>query len=351
MAKIDDVAKRANVSKGTVSNVFSQKRPISEKVKKRVLEAAKELKYTPNHIARSLVTKKTMTISLNIPYSKNLSLSTFHTNLINGVITEASLQNYRILIDTLSQDELELPFISRDGMDGVILLDPRTNDNRMEYLTHFDIPFVVIGQPSKEYLGKAPYVDNNNIEITEEITTYLLNKGHEKILYLNAPTIMTVSKIREKGYLQAFHKVKKSADLSKVIFKESLKQDPSVYGYEKVLECFQQDKERYTAIIADTDKVALGAIRALKEMDLSVPEDVSIVALSDDLVLSHELDPPLSTVDMHATQLGYESVRMLFAQIGVGDYKKTNSKIVKARFEVRSSCEIAKHSGSNINRI
>ncbi|WP_096437232.1 LacI family DNA-binding transcriptional regulator [Alteribacter populi] len=344
MAKIDDVAKRANVSKGTVSNVFSQKRPISEKVKKRVLEAAKDLKYTPNHIARSLVTKKTMTISLNIPYSKNLSLSTFHTNLINGVITEASLQNYRILIDTLSQDQLELPYISRDAMDGVILLDPRADDNRMEYLTHFDIPFVVIGQPPEEYLGKAPYVDNNNVEIAKEITTYLLKKGHERILYLNAPTLMTVSKVREKGYLKAFHDLNISTNSSKIIFKDTLKGDPSVYGYEKVMECFRNEKERFTAIIVDTDKVALGAIRALKELDLKVPDDVSIVALSDDLVLSHELDPPLSTVDMHATKLGYESVRMLFAQIGIGEHERSKSKIVKARFNVRGSCEIAKGS-------
>ncbi|RKL65003.1 LacI family transcriptional regulator [Salipaludibacillus neizhouensis] len=342
MSKIDDVAKLANVSKGTVSNVFSQKRPISEKVRIRVLDAAQELKYTPNQIARSLVTKKTMTISLNIPHSKNLSLSTFHTNLINGVITEASAQNYRILIDTLSQDQLDLPFLSRDAVDGVVILNPRSDDSRLKYLKHFGIPFVVIGEPSDEYIDQVSYTDNNNEEIVREITLFLLEKGHERILYLNAPSIMTVSKVREKGFYQAYKDLSLSPEQAKVYFKESLSEDPGVYGYEKVLEYLQDNKGEFTAIITDTDKVALGALRALKELDLIIPEDISIIALSDDLVLSHELTPPLSTVDMDATKLGQESVRMLFNQLGVGDFEPSKKKIVKAKFKPRGSCAKAK---------
>ena len=342
MPKIDDVAKLAKVSKGTVSNVFSKKRPISKEVTKRVLEAAKELKYTPNHIARSLATKQTMTIALNIPYSKNLTLSNFHTNLISGVITEASKQNYRILIDTLSQEQLDLPFMSGNAVDGVILLDPRVDDNRLEYLTHFNIPTVVIGEPSEKYLDAVSYVDNNNAEITYEVTTHLLEKGHDRILYLNAPYSMTVSKVREQGFLQAYCNAGKSTEFAVVHFKESLKEDPTIYGYEKVMKYFYDRAVNYTAIIADTDRVALGAYKALKELNLRVPEDVSIMALSDDLVLAHELDPPLSTVDMQATVLGHESVKILFNQLGVGNYLPAKAKIVEAKFNIRGSINVKK---------
>lgn len=312
MSKIDDVAKKAKVSKGTVSNVFSGKRPISEKVKMRVLEVARELNYTPNHIARSLVTKKTMTISLNIPYSKNSPLSTFHINLINGVIMEASLQNYRILIDTLSNEKIELQHMSRDAVDGVILIDPRQDDARIKNLIDFNIPFVVIGQPPETYIDQSYYVDNNNVEITKKITTFLINKGHRRILYLNAPLSMTVSKIRQEGFFKAFDDLGISPEESKVFFKDSLVEDASNYGYEKVKEFFKKDRNDYTAIIADTDRVGLGASRALRDLGLNVPEDISILALSDDLVLSHELDPPLSTVDLKGNELGRESVKLLF---------------------------------------
>lgn len=87
MAKIDDVARLAGVSKGTVSNVFSQKRPTSKKVTERVLNASKELNYVPNHIARSLVTKKTMAIGLTIPHG-HFFFSVFHNQFINGVVLE-----------------------------------------------------------------------------------------------------------------------------------------------------------------------------------------------------------------------------------------------------------------------
>ncbi|WP_066195707.1 MULTISPECIES: LacI family DNA-binding transcriptional regulator [Gracilibacillus] len=342
MSKIDDVAKKANVSKGTVSNVFSGKRPISEKVKNQVLEAAKELNYTPSHIARSLVTKKTMTISLNIPYSKNLPLSNFHINLINGVIMEASSHNYRILIDTLSRENLELQYMSREAVDGVILLDPRENDSRMKYLLDFNIPFVIIGQPSEEYIAQSIYVDNNNKELAKNITSFLINKGHRNILYLNAPLSMTVSTIRQNGFFKAFNDAQVNPNNSKVVFKDSLDIDPSLYGYNKVKEFFSKNRDGYTAIIADTDKVGLGASRALKELDLAVPEDVSLLALSDDLVLSHELAPPLSTVDLKGSELGSEAVRLLFAQLGIGNYKKIQTKIVEGKFNIRGSIHTAK---------
>lgn len=342
MATIKDVAKRANVSKGTVSNYFSQKRPVSEEVKKRILEAARDLKYSPNHIARSLVTKRTMTISLNLPYSENLTFSSFHTNLISGVIMEAAKQNYRILIDTLSQEELELPYISRDAMDGVILLNPRKEDSRIEYLNHFNIPYVVIGQPSDTYLDRTTYVDNNNFEIVHEITTDLINKGHEKILFLNASPKMTVSQVRKDGFYKAFKDKNLSARAAHVVYKEDIRGDSGEYGYKKTMEHLLERKESYTAVIADMDKVALGVSKALKKMNLTIPDDVSLVALSDDLVLSHDLEPPLSTVDMRSVELGYESVKLLFSKIGVGDFENTHKKIIEAVYRSRGSCGYAK---------
>lgn len=71
---------------------------------------------------------------------------------------------------------------------------------------------------------------------------------------------------------------------------------------------------------------------------MHVPENVSIIALSDDLILAHEVEPALSTVDMQATILGYEAVRMLFAQLGVGSYEVISSKMIEAKFNIRDSC-------------
>lgn len=339
MTKIDDVAKLANVSKGTVSNVFSQKRPISKQVKERVLNAAKELNYTPNHIARSLVTKKTMTIGLNIPYTKNLFLSNFHTNLINGVITEASLLNYRILIDTLSQEDIELPYISSIPMDGVVILDPKIEDPRIDLLSQLGVPFVVIGKPFNSRLKrKIAYVDNNNEEMAYEVTQLLINKGHERILYLNAPTTMTVSHERKRGFLKALSDNKIDSIKSTNYYKDNTKEDPSKYGYDITKRFFSDVTCQFTAIIADTDKVALGALSALKSLNKSVPKDVSLIALSDDLVLSHQTEPPLTTVDLRSSRLGSEAVKLLFNQMDLIDDSISQRTIVDAQINQRGSC-------------
>ena len=342
MATIKDVAEKANVSKGTVSNYYSQKRAVSEDTQKRIIRAAEELKYTPNHIARSLVTKQTMTISLNIPFSENLAFSSFHTNLISGVITEAAKQNYRILIDTLSQEDLDLPHVSRDAMDGVILLNPRKVDSRIEYLNKFNIPYVVIGQPSDIYMADAVYVDNNNFDIVHHIVTELITKGHERILFLNASPAMTVSKVREEGLYKAFEDKGLSAEHVQIVYKHDMKEDSSEYGFDQINEHFTTQQQPCTAVIADMDKVALGASNALKNKGFQIPEDVSVVALSDDLVLSKDFDPLLSTVDMRSVDLGSESVKLLFSKIGVGGFKESNSKIIEAVYHRRGSCSEAK---------
>lgn len=119
MSKIDDVAKLAKVSKGTVSNVYSGKRPTSEDVRRRVFKAARELKYFPNHIARSLVTKETMIIGLKIPFAQDKLMGGLHTKLVNGVIAQAALSNYRVLIDTIPPKGLEVKHLSTDPMDGL----------------------------------------------------------------------------------------------------------------------------------------------------------------------------------------------------------------------------------------
>ncbi len=339
MAKIDDVAKLANVSKGTVSNVFGRKRPVSKEVRERVLKAAKQLNYTPNHIARSLTTKQTMIIGLKIPYSKHLTLSSFQQNLISGVVTEASLYNYRVLIDTLAQDSVELPYLTTDPIDGVIILDPKREDERIALLHELNTPFVVIGKPQNSNVENVSFVNNNNEEIAFEVCDFLIQQGHEKILFLNAPESVTVSHDRKRGFLRAFHKNRLPCSERDNVFKKDMLEDPGTYGYEATL-TYLVDQE-YTAVIADTDKVALGILRALKELGKAVPDDVSVIAFSDDPVLSQGIDPPLTAVDLFASKLGSEAVKLLFSIMTKQD-EVEQSVIVRAKLNVRKSSAVRK---------
>lgn len=339
MAKIDDVAKLAKVSKGTVSNVFSGKRPTSDRVKERVFKAAKQLNYSPNHIARSLATKKTMIIGVKIPYANKRLLSGFHTKFISGAIAEASKKNYRILIDTIFPKDSNIAQISTDPMDGVIVIDPEKNDKRIDFLKQSNTPFVILGEAysEKEILS----VDNNNEEIVYKVTDLLIQKGHKKILFLNAHKNKTVAHDRKKGFFRALKEKKIIYNDKYNIYQEDYFEEQSVYGYKITKEILKEHKEtNYTAIITDTDIVAIGVLKALKELRKKVPEDISLVALSDDVVLAYETDPLLTTVNLFPESLGRESVKLLLERI---ENKGISSKvIIPAKIIERNSCNSIK---------
>jgi DNA-binding LacI/PurR family transcriptional regulator len=336
MSKIDDVAKLAKVSKGTVSNVFSRKRPISEGVRRRVLEASKELNYIPNSIARSLVTKQMMTIGLNIPFAKNMFFNSFQNHLINGVVYEASTNNYRILLDTFSQEEVELPYLSSFPIDGAIIIDPKKEDSRIEFLHQVNMPFVVIGKPSNSNIKDIAYVDNNNEQVGYDTCKYLIEKGHQHIMFLNAPEVMTVSLDRKKGYEQALLDYQIEYQEYFHQFKKDIKTAASDFGYEATLGILGDQKNKVTAIIADEDKVAIGVLRALSALNLSVPEDVSVIVISGDPSMTHQTEPPLNTVDLRASLLGSSAVSMLLNKLR--DKTGDSLTIVDAKIIERGSC-------------
>lgn len=335
MTKIDDVAKEAGVSKSTVSNVFSEKRPISKEVKERVLEVAKNLNYKPNYWARSLVVKKTRIIGLNMEAEK-VKFSQFHLSLLNGVLSECYEQGYRLLVNTLSDGyKNQVEYQTSDPVDGEILLDPQVNDPRIEESLKLDNPLVVIGKPPGIYQDKLSYVDNNNVRAARSVTNQLITYGHTNILFLNAPKFRTVSKDREIGYTEAFGEAGLRVNSNFLIFKD--KQSTSVeFGYKKAKQ-WLNEQTGISAVITDNDKVALGVYRAAEEKKLSIPQDVSVVSFSDDTVYSAEFSPPLASVQLNGEQLGIEAAKLLIDQIHSKEFL-VKHVFVPTEFVDRGSC-------------
>lgn len=335
MATIDDVAKKAGVSKGTVSSVFSKKRPISHEVTERVLSVAKELAYYPHHVARSLAIKKTMIAGLKIPLSRDGSMSAFESQMINGVIKECSKQGYRVLLDTLPDQDDPTQF-SIDPVDGVILLNPRTQDPRIERYNQMRIPLVLVGRPDP-LDERISFVDNNNEDLGYQVARYLLEKGHTSILFLNSSLDMTVSFDREKGVAKAF--AEKNVYFDKKFIKNysrTIFASPTEYGYSSLLSTY--NAMQFTAIITDTDRVALGVLRAAREIGIEIPDQLSVVALSNDAVLAQETTPKLTAVELFAETLGVEAAKILLKKIN--DMSIIDQKIVEANLIIRKSCKV-----------
>ncbi|QSO51243.1 LacI family DNA-binding transcriptional regulator [Alicyclobacillus curvatus] len=335
MATIDDVAREAHVSKGTVSNVFSKKRPVSREVSERVLDAARRLDFRPNYLARTLATKKTHIIGLNM-FAENMKFSYFHLSLINGVLRSCYHHGYRLLINTITanyNDHLEQ--MTSDPVDGEIILDPIADDPRLKRLTQRGIPVVVVGRPPSGIQKAVSFVDNDNVETAREVTTCLIGLGHQKILFLNNEQMRTVAEDRVRGYHQAFDDNGLHFDDSFIAYKDPA-QTSVDFGYE-MLRSYIQAGKAPTAVITDTDKMALGVYRAAAELGLRIPEDISVMAFSDDSVFGPELQPPLSGVRLNAETLGSEAVNMLIERMS-DDTRQTKKVFVSSELVIRASC-------------
>ncbi|MGD7054198.1 LacI family DNA-binding transcriptional regulator [Sutcliffiella horikoshii] len=308
MTTISDVARVAGVSKSTVSSVFSKKRPISKEVSERVLMVAKELGYKPNYWARTLATKETRILGLNMRAEK-VKFSQFHLSLINGVLDECNAKGYQLLINTLSQQfQQEVQNQVSSPVDGEILMDPSEKDKRLSPEIIRDKPLVVIGKPPKRYENSVSYVDNDNVGIAFEVTKHLLEIGHENILFLNAPQNRTVAQDREKGYRMACEDFGINTSRQMIAFKNEW--TSIEFGYSTTLKMLKESPS-ITAVITDTDKMAFGVYKAAKELNLAIPEALSVISFSDNGVLSQEFSPPLSSADLNSEQLGREATRLL----------------------------------------
>ncbi|TFE27797.1 LacI family DNA-binding transcriptional regulator [Cohnella luojiensis] len=338
MAKIDDVARQAGVSKGTVSNVFSQKRPASKQATERVMKAARELNYVPNHIARSLVTKKTMAIGLTIPHGK-FFFSAFHNQFINGVVLETSNYGYRVLLDMIPALEVKTPSLASYPIDGAIVLGPEEEDERINLLYQSRIPFVTVGKIINSNVADAPMVNNDNNQIIREICRYLIGLGHRDFLFLNAGERKTVSLERTAAFMESLSENRIDPQPHLIRYKPEIHSSEYMqYGYDESVQALNSPERKVTAIIADDDRTAFSAMNAIKDLGLRVPDDISIFVICGDLSMMNQATPALTGMDLQPSELGVQAVKLLMRKLNVLEGEHTGNCIVSSRIIERSSC-------------
>ena len=315
---IKDVAKAAGVSPSTVSRVISDSNRISEETKELVRRTMRELGYHHNAIARSLVTQKTNTIGLVMARPTQQAFANpFFSGIIQGIAAVTQKEHYSLILsstgDCREEQEETLKLFRNRRVDGVILMSSRRNDELIDQLIKSGYPFVLIGR-SPEHEG-IPIVNNDNIKDTYDTVAFLLKRNYKKIIALSGPEEYIVSQDRAQGYIQAL--------------REHGNMDPEIIcvadfkfedAYQGVLDYIKENRKKFDAILAFDDMLALGAIRAIQEQGLRIPEDVGIIGFNDEPMLSY-LKPALSTVRLPIHRMGEEAARMLIKMLNDDSYK------------------------------
>jgi LacI family transcriptional regulator len=297
-----DVAKKAKVSRSTVSFVLNNVAgiSISERTRKRVLAAAKALNYYPNAAGRKLVSGKSNTLGLVLCQSpEQVFADAFLPRVIFGVEQAAFEKGFHVLLKQIEPSDPVgyTRLISENHVDGIVLSGPRRDDKEIVRLHREKVPVILLGQLPE---SNIPFVDVDATIGAEIAVRHLIELGHERIAMItNAPLSYTSAQQRRNGYISALTKAGLPLDESQI--KEGNYTPAS--GYQTMKELLKLSP-RPTAVFISSDVVALGAILAIKNFGLCIPEDVALVGF-DDIPLAEYFDPPLTTVRLPAFSLGW----------------------------------------------
>ncbi len=329
---LEDIAKRCGVSRSTVSRVINNHPNVSDKVRKRVQKEIKNTGFRPHAAARALVSQRSWTVGLVLPRSVNSFFTDpYYPRLIQGIAQGCNQLKYTLglYLITDSEDEEEIfPRLSRSGsLDGILFQSDQIGDQLIDRLAQSGIPLVIIGRPFHN--DNISYIDIDNISAAIMAVNHLVSLGYQRIGTITGPLNTTVGIDRKNGYRQALQEHGFSVDEDLVV-EGDFTEDKGYAGMLKILPA-QPD-----AVFVASDQMAIGAIRALREKGLRVPEDVAIIGF-DDLPLSNSADLHLTTVHQPVYQFGVKAVEFLNDLIITGTTPPRHI-IMGTELVVRESC-------------
>lgn len=304
---IADVAQKAGVSKQTVSRVINDRPDVAPETRKRIKALIRSMGYTPDPIARSMK-GRTHTLGCITP---NLSDFNFSA-IVQAAQLKARQHGYFILTGS-AQSEIDVPPLLNEmidrRVDGLLVINPR-DDNRYQHLLQVieaEIPMVYIkNTPVNEQVSAVVLDDFTGGYLA---TQYLISLGHRSIVTILGPENEECTKERLAGFTKALHDVEAEPDHRLI-----LHGDWSAESGKSVIVKLLAYQVSFTAIFAQNDRMALGAMRALREAGIRIPQDISVVGY-DDLPLTSFMDPPLTTVHQPIERFGQVGVQLLLEVI------------------------------------
>ena len=313
VARRKDVAELAKVSPSTVSLVLNNTPGprIPDATRQRIIDAANELGYQPNAVARALVTGKTMTVGVVFHYIGNPFYDTA-SSWLNGVWDQLRPLDYRMLLAEGEEDRPLMGLFRQRTVDGLLLLVPPTQpediDHELEQMISAGFPCVSIGARFKSDIGD--YVDTDNFNVAKQMTTRLIEAGHKRILHISGPHNINSSALdRLEGYKAALtdHGIPIDEDL---ITYGNYTAD---MAYDLMNEVMKTDLS-FTGIFASNASTAHSAIRSIREHGKQVPDDYSICAI-DLPYQTAPIDYELTTYQQAVNDIGLQAGKYLLERI------------------------------------
>ena len=308
----------------TVSRVFNQKGPIREDTIRRVMDVASRLRYIPHAGARSLSTRSTRMIGVVLPDLHG----EFFSEVIRGVDVAARERGYHILVSGSHSDAEEMSAMLRTlrgRVDGLIVMSPDLGLGSISRALSPDTPVALLNCAASG--RRTIRIDNYNG--ARSMTDHLVALRHRRIAFITGPERNADAAERRRGYRDALE----SAGSDPIEIAGDFTEDA---GYRAVPDILAL-RARPTAIFAANDAMAIGALRALREAQIRVPEDVALAGF-DDIPIARYLTPPLTTVRIETAEMGRRAVDYLVNTLEKSRDSSRKHDVIATTLVVRESC-------------
>jgi len=335
---IEDVAKRARVSKGTVSAVINAKNTVKPATRDHILEMMKELNFRPRGVARNLKNiAQERSIGIII---KDLNYP-FYTSIAEGVTEYASSKGYSVVIANSNDDNecekrLSHLFSAKD-IKGAIIAPVIEGTSEIEHLFRLKMinyPFVLL----EDVKGiQANVVAVDNLKAIKKAVKYLIDSGHTKIVHFSGPAQSSHTQERIEGFRHAY------SESSLIFHKDLIVPIGSHYeeSFNKTIEYFKNKnrKDYPTAIVCFNDLQALAVMTAFKQLSVRVPEDISIIG-NDDIYYAKTYPTPLTTIRAPQHDIGTKAAEILIRNIESPTLLAVERVFLETEFVVRNSSRV-----------
>jgi DNA-binding LacI/PurR family transcriptional regulator len=300
---IEHIAQLAKVSKATVSRVLNNSPKVTEETRERVMKIIKKSGYYPSAMARRLTTNKAETIGLIIPSPQDKTFGNpFYTEILRGFTHQAKIEGYDLLL-FINEHKFNYSQLFYDRrVDGLLLVGIKRNDRGIVQLSENRLPYILTGKVDYK---EANYVDAENRKGAYQAASYLARLGHKRIAYIGGSFEFVFNQERFEGYLSALKD--RNLEYGKELTTESISTQES--GYEAMRKILKSSSIP-TAVFAANDLDAIGAMKAVKEKGLRIPEDIAFIGF-DDIQLASYIEPSLTTVRQPIFKMGTTAISLL----------------------------------------
>lgn len=329
---IKDIARQLNISVSTVSRAIRNASDVNKETKQAVLNLVAELNYQPNQLALSLRNKQTHTIGVIVP-----NLDYVLSMMVRGIDEVALEAGYTVMIcqsnESFGREILNTRRLLESLVDGFIISvsSETKNFDHIKKIQEKEIPMVVFDRVTPHL--KAPSVRIDNEDGGFQATEHLIEQGYKRIAILAGPKNLDISNKRMEGYLSALKKNKIKPDPS-LIMHCDFNQDYAFFATEELLSM----KKRPDAIFTISDRMAIGAMLAIKKKGLIMPDDIGLVGFNDEPILNL-VSPTITSVEQPFFEMGKTTAKLFIECMHNKEDMSNVEKVLKTKLHIRQSSQ------------